>query len=166
MNALRLSILTLALAASAAACKKDDGDDCPTIQETTSPGIAAGGCIIVDPCAEPCNGDVICTSDFRSISVTAVDAANNPLAVDSFVVTDAAGTPLPPAYGELVYGIVGDGRFAIINDGWMQGHQGMQMDVRAKGFSNGTLLFDQAYAIGADCCHVYKAAGPDVIAVP
>jgi hypothetical protein len=62
--------------------------------------------------------------------------------------------------------MLADGRLIIVNDGWMQGHQGMQMPVQAKGFLNGVPVFDQAYTIGADCCHVYKAAGPDVIAVP
>lgn len=161
----RLSILALSLLTTAASCKKDDGDNCPTTQEATAPSIAPGGCVVVDPCAEPCDGDVVCTAMFAAVSVTAVDAANTPLEVDSFVVTDLAGTPLPPVNGEPVYGIIEDGRFTIVNDGWMQWHQGMQMPVQAKGFLNGTLLFDQAYTIGADCCHVYKAAGPDVIAI-
>lgn len=103
--------------------------------------------------------------DFRAITVSAVDAANNPLAIDSFVVIDPTGAPLV-ANGLPLYEIAGDGRLTIVNDGWMAGHQGMQMPVQAKGFSNGTQLFNQAYTIGADCCHVYKAAGPDVIAVP
>jgi hypothetical protein len=164
MNLLRLSGLALAVLISASACNKND-EDCYVAQEPAGAGIAPGGCVIVDPCAQPCDGNVICTMDFRAVSVSAVNAANSPLQLDSFVVTDLTGTPLPPVNGERVFGELGNGRLMIVNDGWMQGHQGMQMPVQAKGFANGVMLFDQAYTIGADCCHVYKAAGPDVITI-
>jgi hypothetical protein len=167
MNLLRLSRLALLLLVSTSSCKKDDGDDCPTIATDAQTGIAPGGCVIVDPCAEPCAPDVICTMIFAEVSATAVGQNNATIVPDSFVVTDLAGAPLPPVAGQPVYGMssTGDGRLTIVNDAWVQGHQGMQMDVRAKGFSNSTLLFDQAFTIGADCCHVYKASGPDVISV-
>jgi hypothetical protein len=169
MNLLRLSTLSLLLLATTTSCNKndDDGADCPSIASEVSTGIAAGGCVIVDPCAEPCSPDVVCTMIFAEVSATAMGQNNNVVVPDSFVVTNLAGTPLPPVGGQSVYGVssAGDGRLTIVNDAWVQGHQGMQMDVRAKGFSNGTLLFDQVYTIGADCCHVYKASGPDVISV-
>lgn len=168
MNLLLLSSLAFALIVSASACKKSDNGDCPTIQEAVSPGIAPGGCVMADPCGEPCSPDVACTMIFADVSATAVSQNNALVVPDSFVVTDLAGTPLPPAGGQPVYGISSaeNGRLTIVNDAWVQGHKGMQTDVRAKGFLNGVLLFDQAFVIGADCCHVYKASGPDVISVP
>lgn len=163
MSFLRLFPLTLALLLSFSACNK--AEDCDIAAGSASQGIAAGGCVVVDPCAQPCEPDVVCTMDFRSVNATVQFPPTMFASVDSFVVTDLAGTPLPPINGQAVYSHDAN-RLTIVSDAWVQGHQGMQMPVQAKGYrANGTLLFDQAYTIGADCCHVYKAAGPDVIAV-
>src|SRR4028118_3701 len=145
MNLLRLSTVALLLVVSASSCNKDDGEDCPTTTTDAQRGIAPGGCVIVDPCAEPCAPDVICTAIFSEVSARAIRQNNTPVVPDSFVVTDLTGTPLPPVAGQPIFGVSPDdnGRLTIVNDAWVQGHQGMQMDVRAKGFSNGTLLFDQ-----------------------
>ena len=163
MNSFRLSSLALALLFTTAACNKND-DECITGSAPASNGIASGGCVFVDPCAEPCAPDVVCTMDFRSISATLQSSSGSAASIDSFVVTDLAGTLLPSINGEPIYGFSGS-QLTIASDAWVQGHQGMQMPVQAKGYANGTQVFDQAYTIGADCCHVYKAAGPDVIVV-
>ena len=121
-------------------------------------------CIVVDPGAD-CEG-VICTQDLRSISITVLQANSNPVALDSFVVTDMNNVALPAGTSDPVYGypMSGyEGQYTLINDAWVQGHQSTTMPVRAKGWKGGSQVFDQPYTIGADCCHVYKQDGPDTI---
>jgi hypothetical protein len=161
MNAFLRAAAMLSIAAFASCNKCDDKVSIP---ETPNNG---GWCGTPTP-GVPCDPEVICTMEFASVTGTAMHGNGTAAALDSFVVTDMNGIPLPLVNGQKVYGYPSDGtdgRFTVINDAWLQGHQNTWMDVRAKGWKNGTLIFDQPYSIGADCCHVRKASGPDTITV-
>ena len=121
-------------------------------------------CILVDPDAE-CAA-TICTHDFRGVPVTVLSANGNPVTLDSFVVTDMNNVALPAGTSDPVYNFPHsgyEGKYSVINDAWVGGHQGTTMNVRAKGWKGGSQVFDQPYTVGADCCHVYKQSGPDTI---
>lgn len=136
---------------------------------TTEPQLIDGGGILVPPC----DSNVICTMDFRMITVRVLRPDSSAALLDSFHVTDAAGTPLPMVNGEEVYGPLPDntmmppqGRYAVLTDLWVAGHQQAQASIYAKGWRGGVLLFNEFYYVGADCCHIYKNQGPEIIVVP
>jgi hypothetical protein len=111
---------------------------------------------------------MICTAEFRQESIRIEDASGNPVTLDSFVVTTLAGTALPNGAAGSVYGYPysGQGQYTLINDAWLAGNQNSTMQVIAKGFKGGSAVFSEAYTIAADCCHVGKQAGKDVIIIP
>lgn len=148
------------------ACKKDK----PAVEACPSPG---------------CFGPNICTRQFSQVFIHVYTADGGPAVLDSFVVTDAAGIPLPPYNGNNVWGYVHggggqaspgilpggcildsngiNGAYSIINDGWVPEHQNTKTSVWAKGFIGGHAVFSEPYVIAADCCTASKYAGKDVI---
>jgi hypothetical protein len=111
----------------------------------------------------------VCTAVFASVDVNVQNAAGLPVALNSFVVTDRAGKPLPvAANGMAVYGksLSGEGSYTVLNDAWVTGHQGLGSSFYAKGFLSGVLAFNETYKISADCCHVSRISGKDRIIVP
>ena len=147
-----------------AACKKAEvggGSSGSGVGNGPGNGIAPGGCI-----PAPCQG-ALCTAVFTEIHVDVRDQNGAAVNLDAFVVTDAAGVALPPSNGSSVYGYPnnGDGRYTIVNDAWVQGHQNSTMAVRARGYINGIEVFNEPYTIEADCCHVSRPSGKDLITV-
>lgn len=113
-----------------------------------------------------CDG-VVCTMNFASIGV---DVANGsgPVLLDSFVVTDRSGKPLTAnSSGLPVFGRTEQaGRYCVMSDAWVNGHEGIGGNFLAKGYVNGAVVFSEPYKITADCCHVTKISGKDRIIVP
>ncbi len=162
MKAKLLFALMIA-AAGFAGCNKSDTPGHP---ENNCPGeghcgIAPGGCFPGATCE-----DVICTADFRAVNVELRQGLATVIRVDSFAVTDQADMPLPTGPGGTpVYGYPDEGaqRYTVINDSWVQGHQNASKAIRFKGYLNGAEVFNEPYVITADCCHVSKVSGKDVI---
>lgn len=111
-----------------------------------------------------CSG-VACTKNLVSVGFELRDAAGQPVVLDSFVVTDRAGTPIPASYG---WGLVSEtsGHYTVLTDSWVRGHEGLGAYFLAKGFRGGVKVFDESYKISADCCHISKMSGKDRIIVP
>jgi hypothetical protein len=127
-------------------------------------GIAPGGCFPPINCT-----DIICTAQFADIPLEVRDNAGTAVVLDSFVVTNGAGVPIPsvngiPAYGYPQSGT--DGVYSVMNDSWVQGHQNSSIQVIAKGYRNGLQVFREPFTIMADCCHVSKQSGKDVVIIP
>ncbi len=157
----RKILALLLMSVSFTACKKSD----TTKEETpgTCPGgIAPGGCF---PAPKDCSG-VLCTAYFAQIELD-VTKGGAPVTLDSFIVTDLAGKPLPLSpSGLLVYGPAGGGRYVVMSDAWMAGHQNNFYRVIAKGYIGGATVFSEQYDITTDCCHVSKTGGKDSIVLP
>jgi hypothetical protein len=159
MNLLRSSLLAFALTTGLLSCNKDD-----TPAEPLPPGWCGVG--------QPCDPNVICTEEFASVTVRIIGADSTAVGLDSFQTTYLDGTPLTSATGQPVYNLLptmGPGpelHATLVNDLWVAGHQNYFVPVKARGWKAGSLVFEQEYVIGADCCHVSKVDGPDVIVVP
>jgi hypothetical protein len=149
-------------AAGLAACNKCDMPGHPRNNPGNGDGSTPGGCFPRANC-----DDVICTAQFVAVRVEVKDRAGAPLALDAFVVTDPGGVPLPAVGGSPVYGYPqpANGSYTVINDSWLQGHRNSSMQVVAKGYIKGNEVFSEPYTIEADCCHVSKRSGKDVIRI-
>jgi hypothetical protein len=105
--------------------------------------------------------------DFRAVSLRVVDASAQPVKLDSFVVVDMNGVPLPTAVGGTpVFGPAGNnGLYIVLNDAWRTGHENTTVQVRALGFVNAVKVVDEVYQVATDCCHVSKVAGKEEVMV-
>ena len=114
-----------------------------------------------------CSG-TMCTANFVMIDVEVKSASGAATRLDSFVVTDKSGRALPPsASGLPVFGASDlAGRYTVLNDAWVAGHEGLGGHFYAKGFQRGVMVFNEEYKISADCCHLSKVSGKDQIIVP
>lgn len=158
------NLLFLAVALfGAASCQKASNEVADTPQLIDHGGVPI----------PPCDSDVVCTMDFRQVTIRVLRPDSSAALLDSFHVTDASGIPLPLVNGEAVYGPLPDnammppqGRYAVLTDRWVAGHQQTQATIYAKGWRGGILLFNEFYYVGADCCHIYKNQGPEILVVP
>ncbi len=155
----RTILLSAVFALCIAACERRGCDDMPN-PETGSGGGDFGSRL-------ECSG-VVCTASWDMINVDIVDAGGAPVNLDSLAVTNAAGAPVPLSNGQRVWGnpYNGNGRYTVLNDGWVSGHEGLGSHFYAKGFRNGQMVFNEVYKISADCCHISKLSGKDRIIVP
>ena len=112
---------------------------------------------------------MFCTAVFAEVLLEVKNTSGAAVTLDSFVVTDLSGRPLPPSStGIPVYGYPqsGNGMYTVINDAWLGGHRNSSASVRAIGFINSVQVFNEPYTIVADCCHVGKTSGKDAIIIP
>ena len=160
----KIILFALMLAtAGFAGCNKCDVSPTPTNPEYGD-GIAPGGCLPPINCS-----DIVCTAHFADIPLEVRNNAGTAVVLDSFVVTNLAGVPIPSVNGIPPYGYPqsgADGVYSVMNDSWVQGHQNRSIQVIAKGYVNGLQVFSETFSILADCCHVGKLSGKDAIIIP
>lgn len=118
-----------------------------------------------------CDASTVCTEEFRSISVRLVKANGAAPDIDSVQTLDERGARLRTSEGRPAYGMNGavqSGRVYahVVDDEWLAGNTNSELRVTFRGFRDGAVVFEEGFTIGADCCHVYKSAGPDLITVP
>ncbi len=108
---------------------------------------------------------VMCTADFRMITVQLQDSSGNPFVADKIISINNTNQILHTDTGMLL----GDGRYYTIAD---DSHlKLLQQDtsyrsIIMKVIKNNDTLASASYTIAADCCHVSKVAGKDTIVIP
>ncbi|WP_394751054.1 hypothetical protein [Spongiimicrobium salis] len=103
--------------------------------------------------------NTICTLEFVVISVSVSDQNQNPVALDSFSVTDVENgnnrtitlTPSEFAAAQEF------GRYPLITDGILGLNQERQIQFR--GFLNNQEVISANYTVATDCCHISVVAG-------
>ena len=118
-----------------------------------------------------CGASTICTEDFRSVAVRLVNASGTAPDIDSVQTVDENGARLRSSSGRAVFGLTGTASggsvyASVVDDEWVNGNRNSEIRVTLRGFRGGAVVFEEGFTIGADCCHVYKSAGPDLITVP
>lgn len=108
---------------------------------------------------DDCSGNLVCTTEFRIISVEVLDSDGNPVIFDEFTVTNLQTTEVieldwepgdhyPIAYDSMRSELPADGhQFEIV------------------GFIDGQEVFRQIYLVGQDCCHITLLEGDTTIQI-
>lgn len=118
-----------------------------------------------DPIAADTTGERICTTEFRTVPVTVLDAAGQPVTGASFdVLRTSADTSVvctgAPSEACLEGQAWGEGQYPIVSDA-------VPVDEAGEAFrlviTHGSTRLDTTYQIGYDGCHVFKASGPDTL---
>lgn len=109
-----------------------------------------------------CPADLICTLEFRAVSVQVTDSAGAAVALDSTHTIDIAKgtvvlrTPGPDPFP-------GGGYYTVLSDHHISNTDTGGRDFRFDGYRDGSITAQAEFRIRHDCCHIHKVSGPEVI---
>lgn len=106
-----------------------------------------------------CEG-VACTMMLAMVTVQVTDAAGQPITLDEAYTTVAQSSQRVPTQQSM-----GGGRYVVLDDGYRKDLANRKDEFRFIGMRNGAKVVDETYTISADCCHVKKESGKDVVVV-
>ncbi|MEM9076877.1 MAG: hypothetical protein AAGC43_07550 [Bacteroidota bacterium] len=137
-NKLFLSICTLMVSFLQISCSSDDDADGDTNAQ--------------------CNG-AICTAIFIQINVSVVDQDQNPVALDTFTVTNLAnGEDMTISLSDAEMANAREtGRYPLTQDGVLDLNEARRIQFR--GFINNEEVVSSDYTVSTDCCHVGLDSG-------
>jgi len=115
--------------------------------------------------ASPCSSDLICTADFRSVSVEVKDKQGNPVLLDK-VISYRLSTGEEILVDDLKNQFMLDqGEYMVWSDGQKNITNKTGEQIQFVGFKNGTEVIRKNFTIGHDCCHIEKKEGPSELTV-
>lgn len=114
----------------------------------------------------PCDSNLMCTMDFRSVPIWVLDAKGDGILLDSFVsVLKTDGRVLTSSADNYmlrgaaaVYPVASDNHLSVLR------REGKEVEFN--GFVRGRKIVQHTLTIGHDCCHVKLLAGADTVRVP
>jgi hypothetical protein len=119
--------------------------------------LGAATCKSEEQIRKDCEG-VMCTMMFAAVTVQVQDASGNGAALDSArVSSEKLGMSMTAKAGP-------DGTgYTIVDDGQVKQLARRSGTVTFRGFKGGREVVRQDFMVKADCCHVSKVSGPDVV---
>jgi hypothetical protein len=107
-----------------------------------------------------CSG-AICTEIFVSVSVLVTNSADEAVMLDEvYTVRDKTGERIDVAQG------MGEGYYAVLTDNYRSQIRNSTETFTFIGIKDGQQVVNEKYSISADCCHIDKRSGKDIIIVP
>ena len=112
-----------------------------------------------------CPPDIMCTMDFRSVSLTLTDQNNGPVILDSFrsdlatkdsVLMDQTSEPQHIDFKNV---------YVVANDSHMRTVVKSGSDVVFRGFKAGREVVNHKMKIGHDCCHISLISGSNTVTI-
>ena len=105
--------------------------------------------------------DIMCTQIFVNYNLSITDPSNNPYPLDSIQVSELlSGDNLTIDYSDLdLENMQKTGLYPLYSDIHVKKHQSINLDIVFKGFVGQTVVVNQVYNVGADCCHVRVNSG-------
>ncbi len=106
--------------------------------------------------------DVICTMEFRTVSVKVNDQNNNFVKLDDYyTIRTGTGDTIRNHTSSL---IIPD-NYIVLTDGYRKKMENQTDVFRFVGVLNGNIVVDQPMTISADCCHITRESGPSEIKI-
>ncbi len=105
--------------------------------------------------------NVMCTMEFRTITVQVVDKNGAPVRLDSYQTTLANNSTVVGNTGAMAP--TDDGHYPVISDAFVGGHKNTQTKMIFTGTKDGKTVVSEAYEIGVDCCHVSRISGKEKV---
>lgn len=123
---------------------------------------------VATACTDLGDDTVMCTEDYRMLTVTVSDPNGAPFLLDSsFVKKTATGEVIrfeaEDPYMDSVLRL--EGRYLLMTDGKMGLTSGTGTEFTFHGFKSGMGLISESYVIANDRCHVLKLSGRDTVVV-
>lgn len=120
------------------------------------PVLFAAAC---NKCDDPNNG-IICTQEFRMITLKAQNGASHPVTLDSFYTTRQSNGQRIQSQQQ-----AGPGYYVVLDDSYHAQLKNSEDNFRFVGWKGGQVSIDQVYRIAGDHCHIYKKSGVDSVVV-
>ncbi|WP_276133787.1 hypothetical protein [Polluticoccus soli] len=115
---------------------------------TTSPG-------------KGCNG-VICTMEFRGITLQVNDNEGNPVKLDeAYTIRVKTGEQITHDANSTTIG-----SYTVLDDGYQKKLAQSTAEFRFVGKRGGQEVVNELYTISADCCHISKQSGKTDVTLP
>lgn len=133
---------------------------CHSRKQTTAQEVASGD-------KKDCPEDLMCTMDYRMITVHVRNDQHQSIRMDSIRVflTEDPSVSLSRSSSEEMQDGLGHGVFRIADDGNMHLVQKEGSKVTFLGFIGGKQVTKADYVIGHDCCHIRLISGPKEISI-
>jgi len=111
--------------------------------------------------------DVICTREYRTITINIKDKDGVAVALDYFkviVLSNGVDITLEPSSSEYDY-MANNGTYPLFSDKYVAKYSNRELEINFKGYVDDELLVDSDYVVGADCCHVLLIEGEKEVRV-
>ena len=110
---------------------------------------------------------IACTDHFATIMVRIENPGGEPVALDSFKVTDLKSDKdltmaVPAADFELMRD---NGSYPIFSDHYSREYRNKETGINFKGFVDDQEVVSADFRVGADCCHVMLVSGDPTIVI-
>lgn len=106
---------------------------------------------------------VMCTMEFRTITVGVVDGAGNPVQLDSYQTTLVGTGTVVGNTGAIQSNDKGE--YAVVSDAFVGDNKNTRTKMVFTGMKDGKTVVNETYEIGVDCCHVSKISGKEQVVV-
>jgi hypothetical protein len=108
-----------------------------------------------------------CTEVFKTIVVTIKDSENNPVALDSFKVTNLEnGNDLSREINNAEFEAMREnGVYPLFGDEYARDFSNKEVEINFKGYIDNQEIISSDYKVGADCCHVILISGDTEISI-
>jgi hypothetical protein len=116
------------------------------------------------PANTSCDG-VACTLIFAGINVQVVDKNNDPILLDNaYTVRDGTNEKIT---FDIPIGPAGKtGNYRVLDDSYQKKLALSTAGFHFIGIKDGKKAVNEPYIISADCCHINKKSGKDIVVVP
>ncbi len=108
-----------------------------------------------------------CTEVFKTIVVSVKNSENNPVALDSFKVTNLEnGNDLTREFNSAEFEAMREnGVYPLFGDEYVQDFSNEEVDINFKGYIDSEEIINSDFRVGADCCHVILISGDPEISI-
>lgn len=105
--------------------------------------------------------NIICTQEYRTITVDVKDTKGNAVALDRFTVVVLPNeTDITPDLSDSEMGLMRkNGIYPLFSDKYSNAYRNKQLEINFSGYIGDKQVLDANYKVGADCCHVLLIDG-------
>lgn len=119
--------------------------------------------VFIIGCGDENKCSSICTEEFKSIHLTIKDANGNSIVLDQFTVTLTDSNK--DITEDLDFDQTFAGTYPIIDDSFTSEAKSNDLKVQFIGKIDDTIVVEENYIIGSDCCHILLISGETEITI-
>ncbi len=112
--------------------------------------------------SKKCPEDILCTMEFRTLTITVKDTHDELVALDSYKVIQVSDNKDITPSNEL--NSLQNGYYTMVTDGSLK--KGETQEILFLGYVNNQEIIRSTYTVAHDCCHVSLVSGDTNIVVP
>ena len=107
-----------------------------------------------DPC--PCPKDIMCTEDFRFVTLTVVDKTGAAVTLDRFETVRASNNTILARKDNTE---MQPGTYVVASDGEKESISTCGEKFLFRGYQGGKKVLEESFTLRHDCCHVERQSG-------